>query len=134
MQGKTAYQQCNRWHAAAGKAAAAAANAAYEANLDLVVSLGWAYMEALSHQIFQNEVARAPEQLQGHLRSLALLYGLTRIERNAAFYLAHGALRQPHFQVGILPALTCNAAIQVAHGVLRQYNFQTVWLYPHTAI
>lgn len=86
-----------------GKAAAAAANAAFDANLDLVVAVGWAHMEARSHQIFQDEVAKAPEQLQGPLRSLALLYGLTRVERNAAFYLAHNALSRPHFQVDTIP-------------------------------
>ncbi len=83
----------------AEKAAAAAATEAFDANLDLVLSLGWAHMEARSHQIFQDEVEKAPKQLQGPLRSLALLYGLTRVERSAAFFLANGALSRPHFQV-----------------------------------
>ncbi|KAK9862396.1 hypothetical protein WJX84_001822 [Apatococcus fuscideae] len=81
-----------------GKAAAAAANSAFDANLDLVVALGWAHMEARSHQIFQDEVAQAPQQLQAPLRSLALLFGLSRVERNAAFYLSQNALSRPHFQ------------------------------------
>ena len=86
----------------AGKAAAAASTAAFDANLDLVVALGWAHMEARSYQIFQAEVGNAPQQLQGPLHSLALLYGLTRVERSAAFYLAHNALSRPHFQVSPL--------------------------------
>ena len=98
-----AFRQISAHLLVAGKAAAAAANTAFDANLDLVVALGWAHMEARSHQIFQDEVAKAPQQLQAPLRSLALLYGMTRVERNAAFYLAHNALGRPHFQVDIPP-------------------------------
>ena len=42
------------------KAAAAASTAAFEANLDLVVALGWAHVDAISLDCFVEELATAP--------------------------------------------------------------------------
>ncbi|KAK9816668.1 hypothetical protein WJX72_003499 [[Myrmecia] bisecta] len=78
------------------QAAAAAANAAFEDNLDTVVALGWANVDRTAFQIFTEEVAAAPSATRPTLGALALLYGLTRIERNLAFYLAAGVLNGQH--------------------------------------
>lgn len=80
----------------AGKAAvAAAANAAFEADLDLVVALGWTHVDLVSFQGFLEDVERAPPAARAVLRQLATLYGLSRVEHGLAFHLEHGALAGP---------------------------------------
>ena len=76
------------------KAAAAAAAAAYDDNIDTAVALGWAYVERLCFQVFSEELSTAPAAAKSALQQLATLYGLTRLERGLAFFLASGALRQ----------------------------------------
>ena len=73
------------------KAASAAASAAYDANIDTAVLLGWSYVERVAFQAFSEELQTAPEAAQGALGRLATLYGLTRVERGLAFFLASGA-------------------------------------------
>ncbi|KAK9909468.1 hypothetical protein WJX75_002711 [Coccomyxa subellipsoidea] len=73
------------------KAAAAAATEAYEDNLDLVLQLGWAHVDRITFEGFVEEVKmRAPADARPALGLLATLYGLTRVERALAFYLASG--------------------------------------------
>lgn len=74
------------------RGAAAASAAAFEANLDQVVALGWAHVDALSLDCFVEELATAPESSAAALQALATLYGLVRVERASAFLLAAGAL------------------------------------------
>ena len=78
------------------KAAAAAVTAAYEDNLDTAVALGWSYVERIALEGFVEELSSAPAAAAGALRQLAVLYGLTRIERGMAFFLASGALEGAH--------------------------------------
>ena len=80
---------------AAGHAgrAATAATEAFESDLDEVVSLGWAHIERLAFQTFLTEAQEAPTALKGPLQLMALLYGLTRLERSMAHYLAAGVLK-----------------------------------------
>ena len=77
---------------AAGKRPGTAVAEAYDANIDTAVLLGWSYVERLAFATFTEEIASAPSSAQGVLRQLALLYGLTRLERGLAFYLASGTL------------------------------------------
>jgi len=76
-----------------GKAAAAnAATAAFEARLDLVVALGWANVERYALDAFAAFADRQEVRLGGPLRLLATLYGLNAVEKDAAFFLASGAV------------------------------------------
>ena len=84
--------KCETFNFLAGKkAASAAASAAYDANIDTAVSLGWSYVERVAFQAFSEELQTAPAAAQGALGKLATLYGLTRVERGLAFFLAAGA-------------------------------------------
>lgn len=76
--------------AAGKKAASAAASAAYDANIDTAVALGWSYVERVAFQAFTEELQTAPESAYSALQQLATLYGLTRVERGLAFFLASG--------------------------------------------
>lgn len=76
--------------AAAGSAKAAAA--VFDANLDRVVTLGWASVDRQSFEAFAAEVERAPEALRGALGLLCSLYGLCRVEKGLETYFATGAL------------------------------------------
>ena len=76
----------------AGRSATAATEA-FEADLDDVVALGWAHIEKHAYQTFLAEAQEAPAALKGPLQLLAQLYGLTRLERSMAHYLAAGVLK-----------------------------------------
>ena len=79
----------------AGRSATAATEA-FEADLDEVVALGWAHIEKHAYQTFLVEAQEAPAALKGPLQLLAQLYGLTRLERSMAHYLAAGMLKGSH--------------------------------------
>lgn len=64
----------------------------YESNLDKVVTLGWASVDLLSFEIFLRELESAPTEWKDLLKTLCLLYGLSRVENGAQSYLEHGAL------------------------------------------
>lgn len=70
-----------------------AANEAFEADLDQVVALGWAHIESHAYKTLLAEAQAAPHSLQPALHLLASLYGLTRLERSLAHYLAAGVLQ-----------------------------------------
>ena len=69
-----------------------AAAAVMEGSMDRLVQLGWASVDASSYKIFLEEVESAPVAWRSTLRTLALLYGLSRVETGLACYLAGGAL------------------------------------------
>lgn len=73
-----------------------AASAAYDANIDTAVLLGWSYVERVAFQAFSEELQTAPAAAQGALGKLATFYGLTRVERGLAFFLASGAAEKYH--------------------------------------
>jgi len=68
------------------------AEQAFDDNLDLVLSLGWAFVEAHVMKIFHERVSSAGEGFRRPLGLLCHLYGLSRIENDAAFFLTHGLL------------------------------------------
>lgn len=70
-----------------------AANEAFEADLDEVVALGWAHVESHAYRTLLQHAQQAPPSLQAPLQLLASLYGLTRLERSMAHYLASGVLQ-----------------------------------------
>lgn len=73
-------------------AVAAASQAAFDANLDSVVQIGWANVEKFCYENFLQAAEKAPGAIQPALALLAKLYGLSRVERSVAHYLAAGAL------------------------------------------
>jgi acyl-CoA oxidase len=77
---------------ASGKVAASAASAAFDDNLDLVVELGWANVEAHCGRVFAQRIATAPPQLRHGLSALHLTYLAARTEKSAAHHLASGTL------------------------------------------
>ena len=79
-----------RWFA--GRAMTAA-NEAFEADLDLVVALGWAHIESHAYKTLWAEAQAAVPSLKPALLLLTSLYGLTRLERSIAHYLAAGVLQ-----------------------------------------
>ena len=70
-----------------------AANEAFEADLDLVVALGWAHIESHAYKTLLGEAEAASQALQAPLQLLASLYGLSRLERSMAHYLAAGVVQ-----------------------------------------
>lgn len=78
----------------AGKAALeAAATSAFEDNLDRVVALGWAHVERFAAANMVDKAAGLGEAgLRPVMGLLASLYALSRIEKDAAFFLASGAM------------------------------------------
>ena len=70
-----------------------AATEAFEADLDLVVALGWAHIERHAYRTLLQEAQAAPDALKAPLQLLAILYGLTRLERSLAHYLAAGVMQ-----------------------------------------
>jgi acyl-CoA oxidase len=72
-----------------GKAAAAAA---LEASMDRLIALGWAAVDASSYETFIDEIKSAPVAWRNSLAQLALLYGLSRVEKGMTDYLVGGAL------------------------------------------
>mmetsp|Transcript_11803 Transcript_11803/g.32165 ORF Transcript_11803/g.32165 Transcript_11803/m.32165 type:complete len:632 (-) Transcript_11803:1268-3163(-) len=73
--------------------AAKAASAAFESALDSVVSLGWAHTELFCLDNFSEEIdAAASPELRPVLLLVASLYGMTRLQRDAAFYLEAGIM------------------------------------------
>eukprot|EP00887_Chlorella_sp_A99_P007225 scaffold2.g7225.t1 len=78
--------------AAARAGGAGAAAEAFDANLDLVVQLGWAFVDRSTFATFAAEAERAPAGLRPALALLARLYGLARVEAGLACYLGAGAL------------------------------------------
>ncbi|CAK0741867.1 hypothetical protein CVIRNUC_001356 [Coccomyxa viridis] len=97
------------------KAAAAAATDAYEDNLDLAVDLGWAFLNRESYEGFVDEVRKSPEDAKPALTLLAALYGLTRVERNLAFFLAAGVMDGSH-AAGVRAAVNSACAVLSADG------------------
>lgn len=78
---------------AAGKEAVSeAVSKAYDDNLDLALALGWAYVDALTFDVFNEELSSAPKEARPALDQLAILYGLTRVELGLASYLASDAV------------------------------------------
>lgn len=75
---------------AAASGGAKAATTAFEANLDRVVQLGWAYADALSYEVFLEELNGASPSLKPVLGLLCRLYGLSRVEAGFQEYLAGG--------------------------------------------
>ncbi|KAL3161189.1 hypothetical protein ABBQ38_009556 [Trebouxia sp. C0009 RCD-2024] len=73
-----------------------AANEAFEADLDEVVALGWAHVEAHAYRMLLQQAQEAPPSLGAPLQLLGSLYGLTRLERSMAHYLASGVLQGSH--------------------------------------
>ncbi|KAJ9513081.1 hypothetical protein QJQ45_029422 [Haematococcus lacustris] len=74
-------------------AAENAAAAAFDNNLDVTVQLGWAWTERFCLDNFVKAASQAqPADLQPVLSLLASLYGMTRVERDAAFFLAAGVI------------------------------------------
>lgn len=65
---------------------------AFDAALDRVVLLGWAWTDRFSYEVFCAEAAAAPASLRPALRLLCQLYGLSRLEAGVECYLAAGAL------------------------------------------
>ena len=57
------------------------------------MALGWAHIERHAFQTFLAEAEEAPAALKGPLQLLALLYGLTTLERSLAPYRAAGVLK-----------------------------------------
>lgn len=79
--------------AGGGKAAAdAAAAAAFDASLDVAVAIGWANVERFCHDNFVREASSAPAGLAPALHLMAGLYGMTRVEKDATFFLAAGVM------------------------------------------
>lgn len=76
----------------AGSGNPKAAAAAVESSMDRLVDLGWATVDASSLQTFMEEVQSAPPAWRSTLNTLALVYGLSRVEAGLAGYLAGGAL------------------------------------------
>ena len=70
-----------------------AATEAIEADLDLVIALGWAHIEGHAYRTLLQEAQAAPDALKAPLQLLASLYGLTRLERSLAHYLAAGVVQ-----------------------------------------
>jgi acyl-CoA oxidase len=75
-----------------GSNAKAAAAAALEASLDRLVALGWAAVDSSTYEVFIDEIKDAPFAWRETLNMLALLYGLSRVEKGLCEYLAGGAL------------------------------------------
>ncbi|KAF5840854.1 acyl-CoA dehydrogenase/oxidase C-terminal [Dunaliella salina] len=70
-----------------------AASAAFEGALDDVVSLGWAHTELFCLDNFRTEIdAAASPELRPVLLLVASLYGMTRLQRDVAFYLEAGVM------------------------------------------
>eukprot|EP00878_Enallax_costatus_P012127 GHUV01012661.1.p1 GENE.GHUV01012661.1~~GHUV01012661.1.p1 ORF type:complete len:588 (+),score=146.06 GHUV01012661.1:142-1905(+) len=69
---------------ASGRNAAAAAQAAFDDNLDLVVELGWAHVEKLCMGYMIDEARAAPAGAGAGIGALAQLFAATRIEKRAA--------------------------------------------------
>ncbi len=83
-----------------GGNAKAAAAAAMEASMDRLVALGWAAVDSSSYDTFIDEIKNAPFAWRNSLSQLALLYGLSRVEKGLSDYLVGGAL--PATAVGLL--------------------------------
>jgi acyl-CoA oxidase len=76
----------------AASPSASGGNGGFDANLDRVVTLGWAYVDVLSYGILLEEAEQAPARLRPALEKLCLLYGLIRIEKGMIAYLAGGVV------------------------------------------
>lgn len=68
------------------------AAAIFDSNLDRVVVLGWASVDHVTQDMFQEELHGAPVAWRALLSKLSLLYGLSRVESGLACYLTSGAL------------------------------------------
>mmetsp|Transcript_16598 Transcript_16598/g.41454 ORF Transcript_16598/g.41454 Transcript_16598/m.41454 type:complete len:641 (-) Transcript_16598:685-2607(-) len=74
--------------AAGGREAAEkAAAAVFDAQLDVAVALGWASNERFCMENFAQDVAKAEPTLRPVLGLLASVYGMSRLEKDAAFFL-----------------------------------------------
>lgn len=77
----------------AGAMTGANAADAFDANLDTAVAIGWAYTERFCLENFTKEAGKAdPPQLRPVLALLSSLYGMTRIEKDLAFFLTAGVI------------------------------------------
>lgn len=61
---------------------------AFDAALDQVVDLGWAYADALCLETMLDAIDKAPGALRPALSVLARLFGASKVEGGLAFYLA----------------------------------------------
>ena len=73
-------------------AAEKAASDVFEANLDTVVSMGWAYVERYCLDNFVQAIARLDVSLRPALLMLATLFGIKSVLKGSAFFLGSGAL------------------------------------------
>jgi acyl-CoA oxidase len=71
---------------------AAGGPAAFEANLDVVVELGWVHVEARCMRYLLEAAAAAPRGAAEGLAAAAALYGASRLERRAGAALARGLM------------------------------------------
>lgn len=97
--------------------AASAAQGAFDEHLDAVVLIGWANVEKFCYANFLSAVDRAPSPAsRAPLALLARLYGLSRISRALAPYLAAGVLGRA--DVAALRASThaCYASLMAEGG------------------
>lgn len=81
--------------AAAGRGkgvVADAAAAAFDDNLDVVVNLGWAFVDRHCSERFAAAIGAAPPATRPAVAALQLLYAASRVERNAGCYLSTGLL------------------------------------------
>ena len=60
--------------------------------MDRLIALGWAAVDASSYETFIDEIKSAPVAWRNSLAQLALLYGLSRVEKGMTDYLVGGAL------------------------------------------
>lgn len=99
--------------ASGGKAGAErAAAASFDAQLDVVIALGWANVERYALDTFAAFAARQAASLAAPLQLLATLYGLNCVSRDAATLLAAGALSGGGLEVhGEVPMRVCRGAL-----------------------
>lgn len=64
----------------------------YEANMDIVVKIGWASVDKETFKIFAGELSSVPTEWKVAMEKLCMLYGLYRIETGLVTYLEHGVL------------------------------------------
>ena len=81
-------------HQAGGgkEAAERAANEVFEANLDIVITMGWANVERYCLDNFRQVLSRVDLSLRPALHLLATLFGIKCILKGSAFFLSSGAL------------------------------------------
>lgn len=104
--------------AASSSSSSGANGGGFDANLDRVVTLGWAYVDAVSYGILLEEAEQAPARLRPALEKLCLLYGLSRIEKGMITYLAGGVVHGEGGVGGVREAVNgvCRALVMGGGG------------------